>query len=326
MQRFRLKYFILLFMILQFLGCDNTLEVPTYTVTYDGNSNTGGRAPTDPNSHEAGVTVVVLGNNESLTKDNCTFEGWMTAPDKQESEYSAGETLTMPNHNLTLYAYWYNSSIDISTYSTAEKANILANYTEAERIITDMSQSEIDALISELNSLATDTTVSDSNRMQAYAAITGLYILPSSADNLVEGFDSTISDCALGENMIYETSDMLDYISSASVNVVLNQLDALLRSISFIEAYGNILGQDGGSPIGENRYFLSSLAYVVGIISQSSNTTAEIAAAIVAGTTSSIDLPTLSEIITESGIRSIFGDDLSNTIMDGQLMNFFSFL
>ncbi|HBX24438.1 MAG TPA: hypothetical protein DEF34_12535, partial [Desulfotomaculum sp.] len=53
--------------------------LPTYTVNYDGNSNTGGSPPTDSNAYYQGDTVTVLGNTGNLEKTGYTFTGWNTA-------------------------------------------------------------------------------------------------------------------------------------------------------------------------------------------------------------------------------------------------------
>ncbi|WP_459924103.1 hypothetical protein, partial [Desulfatiferula olefinivorans] len=47
--------------------------LPTYSVTYDGNTNTGGAVPTDGNSYHNGDPVTVLGNTGSLVKTGYTF-------------------------------------------------------------------------------------------------------------------------------------------------------------------------------------------------------------------------------------------------------------
>ncbi len=61
---------LLIFTLLILLaGCGTTLSL-TYTVTYDGNTNTGGVVPTDANLYEEGVSVTVLGQG-SLVK-TCT--------------------------------------------------------------------------------------------------------------------------------------------------------------------------------------------------------------------------------------------------------------
>ncbi|MGI6434690.1 MAG: stalk domain-containing protein [Syntrophomonadaceae bacterium] len=83
-----------------------TVQVPTYTVTYDGNGKTGGSEPTDGSSYEKGVIVTVLGNTGSLVKTGCTFAGWNTQADGNGTSYAAGATFTMGTANVTLYARW----------------------------------------------------------------------------------------------------------------------------------------------------------------------------------------------------------------------------
>ena len=61
---------------------------PTYSVTYNGNTNTGGSVPTDGNSYINGDTVTVLGNTGSLTRVGYTFAGWNTAADGSGASYS----------------------------------------------------------------------------------------------------------------------------------------------------------------------------------------------------------------------------------------------
>lgn len=85
-----------------------------YTVTYDGNGNTGGTPPTDPNSpYEESETVTVLANTGSLVKTGYTFTGWNTAADGSGDAYDAtGEdTFSMPANNVTLYAQWLRDGV-----------------------------------------------------------------------------------------------------------------------------------------------------------------------------------------------------------------------
>jgi uncharacterized repeat protein (TIGR02543 family) len=79
--------------------------INTYTVTYDGNTNTGGTAPVDPNSpYNYNSTVTVLGAG-TLTKTGYTFTGWNTAADGSGTSYSPGATFNI-TVNVTLYAQW----------------------------------------------------------------------------------------------------------------------------------------------------------------------------------------------------------------------------
>jgi uncharacterized repeat protein (TIGR02543 family) len=80
----------------------------TYTVTYNGNTNTSGNVPTDGSSpYDSGSTVTVLGNSGSpvLAKSGFTFSGWNTAANGSGTSYSQGNTFTI-NANTTLYARW----------------------------------------------------------------------------------------------------------------------------------------------------------------------------------------------------------------------------
>ena len=77
-----------------------------YSVTYDGNGNTGGTAPLDAGSpYIPGTTVTVLGAG-TLTKTGSTFADWNTAANGTGTYYSPGETFAMPFANVTLFAQW----------------------------------------------------------------------------------------------------------------------------------------------------------------------------------------------------------------------------
>lgn len=80
---------------------------PTYSITYSGNGNTGGAAPTDGNNpYTSGSTVTVLDNTGALTKSGgFTFGGWNTLANGSGTAYAAGASLTMAATTL-LYAQW----------------------------------------------------------------------------------------------------------------------------------------------------------------------------------------------------------------------------
>jgi hypothetical protein len=84
-----------------------TLIVITYSVTYNGNGNTGGTAPVDGSSpYSPGSSVTILGAG-SLTKTGDFLYEWNTAPDGSGTSYLIGETFTI-NANIILYAIWYS--------------------------------------------------------------------------------------------------------------------------------------------------------------------------------------------------------------------------
>lgn len=80
--------------------------VNTYTVTYNGNGNTGGTAPIDPLSpYESGAEVTVRKPSQSLVKKNYTFTGWNTTADGSGIAYSPLDTFTITS-DVTLYVQW----------------------------------------------------------------------------------------------------------------------------------------------------------------------------------------------------------------------------
>ena len=89
----------------------------TATVTYNGNGNTGGVAPTDGTAYATGTTFTVLGAN-TLTKTvssvSFNFIGWNTAADGSGTAYAVGVTPII-SANVTLYAQWA-----ASIYTTAQ--------------------------------------------------------------------------------------------------------------------------------------------------------------------------------------------------------------
>jgi uncharacterized repeat protein (TIGR02543 family) len=85
-----------------------TYSTTTYTVTYDGNTNTSGNTPINgSSSYASGSTITILGNSGSpvLAKTGFTFAGWNTLANGSGTSYSQGNTITI-NNNITLYAQW----------------------------------------------------------------------------------------------------------------------------------------------------------------------------------------------------------------------------
>ncbi|MBB1127456.1 InlB B-repeat-containing protein, partial [Thiospirillum jenense] len=79
--------------------------LPTYTVTYNGNGNTGGAAPIDNTAYlnSASVTTQLVGD---LIKTGYNFAGWNTVADGTGIHYNAGTQLIINNADVMLYAQW----------------------------------------------------------------------------------------------------------------------------------------------------------------------------------------------------------------------------
>lgn len=108
----------------------------TYTVTYNGNTNTSGTIPVDGSSpYAASSTVTVLGNSGTLAKTGYTFAGWNTEANGSGTSYSQGGTFTI-DANIILYAQWALSpptglsSVggDITAYILFQQSGTVTNY------------------------------------------------------------------------------------------------------------------------------------------------------------------------------------------------------
>ena len=82
------------------------LWVAEYTVTYNGNGNTGGEVPTDANTYNNGEAVTVATNSGTLVKSGSTFSGWNTAADGSGITYPVSSSFAMGAANVVLYALW----------------------------------------------------------------------------------------------------------------------------------------------------------------------------------------------------------------------------
>jgi len=80
-------------------------DPPLYTVTYNGNGNTGGSPPVDGRRYRSGETVTILGAG-NLSRNDHRFIGWNTQNDGNGNWHQPGDTLTMPSDNVTFYAIW----------------------------------------------------------------------------------------------------------------------------------------------------------------------------------------------------------------------------
>ena len=90
-----------------------------YSITYDGNENTGGSAPSDNNKYESGQKIVVKANTGNLVRDGYTFAGWNTRADGSGSTYMADVGITVADSNIVLYARWTQNE----TYTVVYNGN-----------------------------------------------------------------------------------------------------------------------------------------------------------------------------------------------------------
>ena len=84
-----------------------------YTVTYNGNGNTGGTVPSAQSFYYGGGVTIAT---NSLTRDNYLPNGWNTSSNGTGTNYSKDSTYKT-NANLTLYSKWKaNFYVDVNMY------------------------------------------------------------------------------------------------------------------------------------------------------------------------------------------------------------------
>jgi len=87
-----------------------------HRITYNSNGGTTGVVP-DPSEYViVGNTITLLGNIGALNKDTFGFFKWNTQADGNGTDYTAGDTITIANTDITLYAK-YQQGYKITYYS-----------------------------------------------------------------------------------------------------------------------------------------------------------------------------------------------------------------
>jgi uncharacterized protein (TIGR02145 family)/uncharacterized repeat protein (TIGR02543 family) len=85
----------------------DTVGSPLYSMTYDGNENTGGTVPVvDGQQYRAGEKTTIRGNTGNLVKPDFTFFGWNTEKTGNGRRYLPGDTIVIKSENVTLFAQW----------------------------------------------------------------------------------------------------------------------------------------------------------------------------------------------------------------------------
>ena len=98
----------------------------SYTVTYNGNGNTGGNVPVDSANYGAGAAVTVLGNTNNLSKNPNVFGGWNTSANGSGVNIGNGMEFTITS-NTTFYAQWVpvNAAITNTVEITSNVTNTI---------------------------------------------------------------------------------------------------------------------------------------------------------------------------------------------------------
>jgi len=84
--------------------------ITTHTLTYSGNSNTGGAAP-QSQIFTANQNFTLQSNTGNLSRTNFAFAGWNTAANGTGTNFAAGGQASFPAGNRTLFARWQPNPI-----------------------------------------------------------------------------------------------------------------------------------------------------------------------------------------------------------------------
>jgi hypothetical protein len=89
-----------------------------YRVIYEGNGASGA-APTDSKAYAQGATITVTTSSGSLTYSGYALVGWTTKTDGTGTSYASGAAFTMGSANVTLYAVWVSSTLNVTSSGTS---------------------------------------------------------------------------------------------------------------------------------------------------------------------------------------------------------------
>jgi len=87
-------------------GGNGEQDASGYAVQYHRNGADSGRTPADDSQYAVGAAVSLLRNYGGLHRENWTFDGWNTEPDGTGLPYYIGESFSMPDRDIDLYAQW----------------------------------------------------------------------------------------------------------------------------------------------------------------------------------------------------------------------------
>ena len=88
-----------------------------FSISYNGNGNTGGSVPADGNTYVNGTSAIILENSGNLVKTSSSFAGWNTAANGSGTDYSPSSSIKINNSNVTLYAKWIAGTFYTVTYN-----------------------------------------------------------------------------------------------------------------------------------------------------------------------------------------------------------------
>lgn len=185
--------------------------IKKYTVTYNGNGNTGGNVPAAITVDSG--TVITLPNQGALVKTGHHFGGWNTKNDGTGTNYSAGGSYTITG-NVTIYAKWAAIYTLTTTVSPSGGGTILRNldqeYYTAGTSVTVTAMAASDYTFTGWSGASTSTTASVTITMDGNKTLTA---------NFIPTYVLTTYVLTFGSGSVSRSPDQTNYISGTSVTV-----------------------------------------------------------------------------------------------------------
>jgi uncharacterized repeat protein (TIGR02543 family) len=226
--------------------------IATYSVTYDGNGNTAGTAPTDSSLYSSDVSVSIS-NPGDLVKSGYVFDGWNTASDGSGYSYSASSTATIfiYESNVTLYAQWEIApNLSVSEATSNPDGEIVG-------VEDDQSTDDVQVLHFKLEAGGSDVNLNQITldlRGSFEDENTTLNDLISSLDVEIDGTSFTsasVSSSSQSQTLVVDLDD--DFLINED-NEVTIRVSVDVNGLSGNFAQGDSLTVDFVSARGEDSY------------------------------------------------------------------------
>ena len=98
-----------------------------FTVSYNGNGNTGGLKPDSQSAVVGGESLTLQSNSRNLSKTQYLLAGWNSSADGSGTRYALGQTKVSLSGDVTLYAQWVAEEVTVTyEYDGADGGNSTA--------------------------------------------------------------------------------------------------------------------------------------------------------------------------------------------------------
>lgn len=166
--------FLLVLILLAFISCktdtsEGSKEI--YTVTYNGNGNTGGEVPVTGKKFAENEILTIAENTGYLVKTDYCFGGWSENADASVGTFYGGENFVV-QHDTVFYAVW-QKEFEVTAGQTPDIIKNISNDTTI-RITGDITDEQLTAIGEAIK----DNTYRNTYKINLDIRYTGLTKIP----------------------------------------------------------------------------------------------------------------------------------------------------